>query len=117
MKTSVEFVLRTVAVLILVVVALEYLLLDVLMVPPLIVAGLLVGLSFVAIRLPRTVAIVSILLSILVPLGAVMGYLSGQLVVLIPIFDVLVFGWLLWVAVSVLRKSGGPDAHVGSGNR
>ena len=116
MNTSMEFVLRTVALLILIVVALEYLLLDVLMVPPLIVAIILVGLSSIASRLPRTVAIVSILLSVLVPLGAVMGYLSGQLVVLIPIFDVVVFGWLLWVAVAVLRTPAEPAAHTGSGD-
>lgn len=105
MTTSITFVLRTVSVLMLLVVALEYLLLDVLMVPPLIVAGLLVVLSTIAAKLPRTVAVISILLSILVPMGAVMGYLSGQLVLLIPIFDLLVFGWLLWVAVVTLRRS------------
>ena len=111
MKISIEFVLRTVAVLMLIVVALEYLLLEVLMVPPLVVAGLLVVLSFVSPRFPRAAAIVSIVLSFLVPMGAVMGYLSGQLVVLIPIFDVLVFGWLLWVAIATLRKPDGVDTH------
>ena len=103
MNKPIEFVLRAVAALIVVVVAIEYFVLDVLMVPPLVVVVILIGLSFLASKLPRTVAVVSIVLSVLVPVGAVMGYLSGQLVVLIPIFDVLVFGWLMWTAVTSLR--------------
>ncbi len=85
MKNSIEQVLQIVATLILIVVVIEYFVLDVLLVPPLVVAGTLIGLSFLAPKFPRTVAIISIVLSILVPVGAVMGYLSGQLVVLIPI--------------------------------
>lgn len=104
MKNSIQQVLRIVTVLILFVVVIEYFLLDILMVPPLVVAAILIGLSFIAVRLPRTVAVISIFISILVPVGAVMGYLSGQLVVLVPIFDFLIFSWLLWAAILTLRQ-------------
>lgn len=102
--TNLTTVLRIVALLIVLMVAAEYVLLEVLMIPPLVVAALLLLLSVAATAFPRSVAVVCMLLSILVPAGAIMGYLEGQLVVFIPIFDVLVFTWLLWIALRTLRE-------------
>ena len=67
MTTSLRIVLRIVALLILLVVSAEYVLLDALMIPPLVVAALLIALSTAVGVFPRAVAVVSLVVSILVP--------------------------------------------------
>lgn len=100
MKLS--LVMRIIAALMVLVVTLEYFLLGELLVPPLVIVAILLVLSVIAGKFPKTVAVICLPLCFLVPAGAVMGYLAGQLVVLIPIFDVLVFAWLLWAAIRTL---------------
>jgi hypothetical protein len=42
-------------------------------------------------------------LAVLIPIGALFGYLLGELVVAVPIFDALVFAWVFWNALHTLR--------------
>lgn len=98
-------VLRIVALLIVVMVVAEYVFLDVVMIPPMVIAGVLVVLSVLFRWVPRGVAGITIVISVLVPVGAINGYMAGQLVVWIPIFDVIVFAWCLWVAIKSFRHT------------
>lgn len=82
----------------------EYFVLDVFLVPPFVVAAILFLLSFVYQAWPIATAYAAILLCVVVPAGAIMGYLEGTLVLLVPIFDVIVFAWLLWTAIGTLRS-------------
>ena len=83
----------------------EYLLLDVFLVPPFVVAAILILLSFACSVWPVPTAYAAIVLCVVVPVGAIVGYLQGTLVLLIPIFDVIVFAWLLWTAIRTLRSA------------
>ena len=96
-------VLRLVGALIVIVVLGEYLVLDELLVPPLVIAALLVGLSFACNAWPATTAWAAIALCVIAPAGAIAGYLRGELALFIPVFDILVFGWLLWTSVRTLK--------------
>ncbi|MEM6512579.1 MAG: hypothetical protein AAF660_06170 [Pseudomonadota bacterium] len=96
-------VLRTVAGLIVGMVIGEYFVLDVLMIPPLGVVAVLLLLSFTYDRWPVATARIAAVLSVVVPIGALNGYLQGKLVLLVPIFDAVIFAWLLWTSVRELR--------------
>ncbi|MEM7019428.1 MAG: hypothetical protein AAF512_19080 [Pseudomonadota bacterium] len=96
-------VLRIVGALIYLVAIGEYFILDKLMIPPFIAATVLIIMSFLFARWPRVVAGIACAISILAPLAALNRYLQGQLVLFVPIFDAIVFAWLLWIAISVIR--------------
>ena len=97
-------VLRVVGALIVAVALGEYFLLGEFLVPPFVVAAVLFLLSFAYNAWPVATACAAIVLCVVVPVGAIMGYLEGDLALLIPIFDVIVFAWLLWTAIRTLRS-------------
>ena len=97
-------VLRIVALLVVVMVVGEYVVLGELLIAPFVLAAVLFALSFAGKAWPAATAYVAILLCVAAPAAAIVGYLRGDLVLLIPIFDVIVFGWLLWTAVRTLRN-------------
>lgn len=97
-------VLRIVGALIVVLALGEYFVLDVFLVPPFVVAAILFLLSFACNAWPVATAYAAIVMCVVVPAGAIMGYLEGTLVLLVPIFDVIVFAWLLWTAIGTLRS-------------
>ncbi len=68
--TGVAAVLRTVGILMLVMVAVEYFLLDLFLLPPVIIAAVLIGLSFAFSYFPRTIAVVGLVLSVLATISA-----------------------------------------------
>ena len=109
-KLTLSAVLRLVGALIIIVVLGEYLVLDELLLPPLVVAALVFGLSFAASAWPVATAWVAIVICVLVPAGAIAAYLRGELALLIPVFDVVVFAWLLWTSVRTLRSLKQPSA-------
>ena len=86
--------------------ALEYVFLDELLVPAFVGSALLLLLSRAARTWTRPVAGVSIFLSFALPLGALIGFLRGELVLAIPIFDFLLFSWVFANAVQTLRSAG-----------
>ena len=103
---TLPYVLRVVAILVAGVALGEYLALGAFLPPPFIVAAILLALSFVYRVLPAATAWLTIILCVVVPVGAIMGYLQGDLPLLIPIFDAIVFAWLLWTAIRTLRTAG-----------
>ena len=66
----------------------------VLLPPPFVIAALLLALSFAAASWARPVGMIAMALSVLVPVAVVAGYLRGQLPVVVPVFDCLLFGWV-----------------------
>ena len=107
-------VLLIAAVIVAVGAALEYLFLDELPAAPFVGSALLLLLSWASRKRLRPVAGVSIFLSIALPLGALIGYLRGQLVLAVPILDFLLFSWVFSNAVHALRSDG---AVPNEGNR
>ena len=93
--------------------ALEYVFLDELLVPSFVGSALLLLLSWAARTWTRPVAGVSIFLSFAVPLGALIGFLRGELVLAVPIFDFLLFSWVFANAVHTLRAEGAVPKHRG----
>ncbi|MBW2416054.1 MAG: hypothetical protein JRG76_16265 [Deltaproteobacteria bacterium] len=85
--------------------ATEYIVLGEFLAPPFIVAATLVVLSLAAGRQSRAVSWIALVLSLLIPVGAVAGHIRGDLVLAVPIFDALVFGWLFWNALPGIRTS------------
>ena len=59
------------------------------------------------------IALLVLGLSVLVPVGALVGYLRGDLVMAVPIFDGLLFGWVFWNSLRAARSS----APMAVGNR
>ncbi|MEM7281428.1 MAG: hypothetical protein AAF438_07350 [Pseudomonadota bacterium] len=102
---SLPLVLRIVGTLIVIMVVGEYFVLKELLIPPLVIVAVLFALSFAYSKWPKTVTGITIVMCILVPIAAINGYLRGQLVLLVPIFDVVIFSWLLWTAVQSLRSN------------
>lgn len=97
-------VLLIAAVLIFAVASLEWLLLDVLLVPPFVFSFLLLVLAAIGTRWPKPVAGISIMLAILIPIGATLAYLNGDIVIAIPIFDAVLFAWVAYNAIHALRS-------------
>lgn len=99
--------LRTVGTLILIFVGLQYYFFDVLAVPPIGVALVLYALSYAAKRWRRIVAAVTLVISVVTPIGAVLGYwhgfLEGDIAWSVPIFDGVIFAWLAWKSLQALR--------------
>ena len=106
-------VLLTAAVVIAAVATLEYLLLGELLVPPFVASALLLLLSRAAQKRLRLVAGVSVFLSVALPLGALIGYLRGELVLAVPILDFLLFSWVFANAVHALRPDGAVSKEIG----
>ncbi len=98
-------VLRIVAGLICLMVIGEYFVLGELLLPPFVVASVLILLSFVYAKWRKATLWIAIVLSILIPIGALNGYLKGNLVIVVPIFDSIIFAWVLWTAIRELRRS------------
>jgi len=105
MSFALPTVLRIAAGLIVCVGTLEYFALGEFLPAPFIVALLLFALSFAAPRWRRPVALLVLGLSVLVPIGALVGHLRGDLVMAVPIFDGLLFGWVFWNALHTARSS------------
>lgn len=101
---SVDGALRIVGVLILLMVAFEYLVLEIFLPPPVVIAVVLVTLSFGFGHFPKPITILSLLLCVAVPLSAAFGVMSGQIPAFVLVFDLIVFGWLGWVSVSYLKN-------------
>ena len=98
-------VLRIAAVLVTFAGTAEYVLLGEFLAPPFVVAVMLVVVSFAYTPWPRPTAIVALGFSALIPVGAVVGHLRGDLPLAVPIFDTIVFGWVFWNALAVVRAS------------
>jgi hypothetical protein len=105
MQTSLANALRIVAGVLLVVATIAVLVYDNFSAPPYVLAGVLGLLSFAADRWQRPTAFGALVLAVLVPVGAILGYLGGSVPVFVPIFDVALFGWLGWCALSVVRPA------------
>jgi len=105
MQTSLTNALRIVAGLLLLVATLGVLVYDTFAAPPFVLAGVLGLLSLAVDRWQRPTALVSLVISVLVPIGAILGYLGGSVPIFVPIFDVAVFGWLGWRALAVVRAT------------
>jgi len=105
MQTSVTNALRIVAGLLLLVATLGVLVYDTFAAAPYVLAAVLGLLSFAADRWQRPTALVSLLIAVLVPIGAILGYLGGSVPILVPIFDVALFGWLGWRALAIVRAT------------
>ena len=71
---------------------------------PFVVAAALFALSFVHGQWKRASIRLLLMCSILIPLGALKLYLEGKVVVAVPVFDGLVFGWLFLRARNWLRQ-------------
>ncbi|MEM1261692.1 MAG: hypothetical protein AAGH76_04815 [Pseudomonadota bacterium] len=96
-------VLRIVAGLIVVMVIGEYWVLDQLQLPPLGVVSTLVALSFTYQKWPTASAWLAAIMSVAAPIAALVGYLQGYLVLIVPVFDAVIFFWLLSTAIRELR--------------
>lgn len=101
---SLVTVLRAVGLLMYGMVAVEYLALEIFLAPPVIIATVLIVLSFFFGRFPKAIAYLSLASSVLVPISAGLGVALGQIPLFVLLFDVVVFGWLGWTAISFLRK-------------
>ena len=71
--------------------------------PPSVVALVLFALSLAARRRQRAVALLSMGLSILLPIESLLAYLRGDLVVAVPIFDLILFAWVFGNALHAAR--------------
>ena len=98
-------VLRIVAGLIVLMVIGEYFVLGELMLPPFVFVTVLIVLSFTYQKWPNATAWLAAIVSIAAPVAALNGYLQGKLVVVVPIFDSIIFAWLLWTSIRELRRS------------
>ena len=98
-------VLRIVAGLILLMVIGEYLVLGELLLLPFGVVTVLILLSFAYSKWPTATAWLALIVSIGVPIAALNGYLQGKLVIVVPIFDAIIFTWVLRTAIRELRLS------------
>ena len=105
LKLSLHNVLLTAAALVIAAGIVEFFLLGQFIPAPYVVAAILIVLSFLARRWPRPVALVCIVVSIYIPIGAFRAYRRGDLVWLVPIYDAFVFGWVLWNAVRAARMT------------
>ena len=54
---------------------------------------------------PRPVAMLVLAISVFAPIAALMGTLRGDLHWAVPIFDLLLFGWVGWNAWASLRSA------------
>jgi hypothetical protein len=82
---------------------LEYFVLGQFLPAPFIVAALLAALCMATRRWARGVALVCLGLSVLIPVGALLGYLRGELNVAVPIFDTVIFAWVFANALRTTR--------------
>ena len=98
-----SFVLRTVGVLILLLVAFQYVVLEAFLVPPLGFAAFIIGLSFFVDRAPRVVAGIALLISVVLPTLAYLGYSAGNVPGFVVVFDVIIFAWLFVSAFRTVR--------------
>ena len=98
-------VLRIAAGLIGLVALFELLAMDVLSVPPIFLAAILIVLSITFNRWPRLTGSIAIIMSILVPIMVIKEYLAGQIPIAIPIVDSIVFSWILWTASKSIVSS------------
>lgn len=98
-------VLRIVASLIVLVVIGEYFVLGELLLPPFVFVTVLIVLSFAYQKWPNVTAWLAAIVSVAAPIAALNGYLQGKLVIVVPIFDSIIFAWLLWTAIRELRLS------------
>jgi hypothetical protein len=105
LRVPLHIVLNVAALLVACAGTLEYFVLGQFLPPPFVVAVVLLGLALASRRWIRTVAIASLGLAVLIPIGALFGYLLGELVVAVPIFDALVFAWVFWNALHTLRTA------------
>jgi hypothetical protein len=71
------------------------------------VAIVLVVLSFAEARFRRPVAIATTILCVVIPIGAIAGWLAGALAIAVPLFDSVIFGWLASIAWPVARALSG----------
>ena len=101
--------LRTVGTLILLFVAFQYFFFDVLSLPPIGIAILLYALSYAAKRWRRIVAAISLVVSVVTPVGAIFGYwygfFEGDIAWGVPIFDGIIFAWLFYKSLQALRTA------------
>jgi len=99
-----SIVLRVAALLICIVALTELVVLKELIIPPFVVATFLITLSFLFKSRPKLVLMIAMAVALVIPPAAVAGYLAGALVIAIPIFDTLLFGWILWNALKNLSR-------------
>ena len=100
---NLSFVLRTVGVLVLLLVAFQYVVLGAFLVPPLGFAALIIGLSFFVDRTPRLVAGIALLISVVLPTLAYLGYSAGNVPGFVVVFDIIIFAWLFVSAFRTVR--------------
>ncbi|GEM_PF-6175936 len=103
MNTTLPNALRIAAGLLVAMATFEWLVLDTFMPPPYVMAVVLFALSFGAASFPKPVAVLTLVVCVMTPLGAINGYLNGLVALLIPTFDVVLFGWLATIAIPTLR--------------
>lgn len=97
--------LRVVSLCIILLVVGERIFLGVWILPPLfVVVPTLILLSFLYRFWPRVVSGIVLVIAVLIPLAALLGFLAGKLVIVVPIVDTIIFGWLFWIAFQFFRN-------------
>ena len=100
---NLSLVLRTVGVLVLLLVAFQHLILGAFLVPPIGFAAFIIGLSYFVDRTPRVVAGIALLMSVVLPMLAYLGYSAGNVPGFVVVFDVIIFAWLFVSAFRAVR--------------
>jgi hypothetical protein len=100
---SLSLSLRIAAVVIIMVATAEYIFLHEPLPPPFVVASILLVLASVNSHWPIFASCILLVISVLVPIAALTGYLQGFLIIAVPILDGILFIWLLLGALSHRR--------------
>ena len=104
MNLTLPIVLRIVAALIAIVATAGFVVADSNVIPGLVVATVLVALSFVFRFSPRVIAGFAAFIAVVTPVMVISGYIRGAMPLYLVIFDTIVFAWVLWTCVGVFRN-------------
>lgn len=102
---SLTLTLRTAAILLLLAVSFQQLVYEQLLVKAIVVAHVLFALSFFSAKQSRRIAVVSIGLAVVVPIGAWLDYTSGQSTAGFFAFNLVVFVYVAYIAWRALRDT------------
>lgn len=100
---SLTLTLRTAAILLLVAVSFQQLVYEQLLIKTIVVAHVLFILSFFSDKRGHRIAVVSIGLAVVVPIGAWLDYTSGESTAGFFVFNLVVFVYLAYIAWRTLR--------------
>ncbi len=107
---SLNFTLRAIAVLVIMMVIAQYFSSNELHIKPFISANILFVLSIFGSNHIKRIAIASLALAVIIPAGIIQSYLEGRVTIEIVVINVLMFAYLAMVAIQTVR------GHSGSNN-